>query len=477
MGPNDHKPRRSSSSTMRRSLYLLGLQCCSHSSSAFLSLPIPNKLHSVRTWATHTTSYANELNASSSPSESSPGNELKYPARVIGYRRRPASTLLAAKARAAKTFRRNTDTNRREAGAWYQRDEMLQHDILSKEEEAELGNKIVLAKKLREVMYTILEQAKTEAEERHFEASLLWEDADASSDWASDEEELGLGMNGDESELTPMRANTSYQNDDSMEAWQDSLENYDFAGDQRIASTLVRDGSKLSISGFDADLILLSDDDVQTRMNIKGGKEELRTILFLGSEARTTLMRNNLRLVVSISKKWMGRSFAAGNGDGARTINLYSGGWDRPSLDEVIQEGVLGLARAADKYDPSRGLRFSTYSTHWITSYVRQCFQNASTGCLQVPAQLHEIKVRKSSLRSIIDLFIYVLFHTNQVCILSHSIECLQISSEKICRVIGISTFRGSPCCRNRRNTESSTNFDSCNGVPCFNRRTSVQWW
>lgn len=55
---------------------------------------------------------------------------------------------------------------------------------------------------------------------------------------------------------------------------------------------------------------------------------------------------------------------------GSGSNSLYSGGWDRPSLDEVIQEGVLGLARAVDKFDPSRGLRFSTYSTHWITSYV-----------------------------------------------------------------------------------------------------------
>jgi hypothetical protein len=71
---------------------------------------------------------------------------------------------------------------------------------------------------------------------------------------------------------------------------------------------------------------------------------------------------------------------------------MYDGSWDRPSLDEAVQEGMLGLARAVDKYDPERGLRFSTYATHWITSYVRTCFQRAVTGCLRVPSQLHEIK-------------------------------------------------------------------------------------
>jgi RNA polymerase sigma factor (sigma-70 family) len=112
----------------------------------------------------------------------------------------------------------------------------------------------------------------------------------------------------------------------------------------------------------------------------------------MGSEARTKLMRANIRLVVSISKKWLSRSSITKK-EGPSYMNPYNGGWDVPSLDEVIQEGVLGLARAVDKFDPSRGLRFSTYSTHWITSYVRQCFQDASTGCLKVPAQLHDIKV------------------------------------------------------------------------------------
>mmetsp|Transcript_29228 Transcript_29228/g.42695 ORF Transcript_29228/g.42695 Transcript_29228/m.42695 type:complete len:288 (+) Transcript_29228:1-864(+) len=73
---------------------------------------------------------------------------------------------------------------------------------------------------------------------------------------------------------------------------------------------------------------------------------------------------------------------------------LYNGAIDRPSLDELIQEGMLGLARAADKYDYSRGLRFSTYSTHWITSYIRRYMREAITGCLKVPSQLHDIKTK-----------------------------------------------------------------------------------
>ena len=148
--------------------------------------------------------------------------------------------------------------------------------------------------------------------------------------------------------------------------------------DHRTSSTLVRDGSKLIVSSFDADLKILSQEDIIEVLGIEGGKSELRAILHRGAKARNKLMRSNIRLVVSIGKKWTDR---------------YNGSWDKPSLDEIIQEGMLGLARAVDKFDPDRGLRFSTYSTHWITSYVRQCFQDTATGCLKVPSQLHDIKV------------------------------------------------------------------------------------
>jgi RNA polymerase sigma factor (sigma-70 family) len=145
---------------------------------------------------------------------------------------------------------------------------------------------------------------------------------------------------------------------------------------------------------MESDLRLLEEEEIVRCLQLSGGKEQLGRILLAGAEARDVLMRSNIRLVISISKKWMNRNYAAFNSEGAKLTDLYRGGWDRPTLDEVIQEGVLGLARAVDKYDFTRGLRFSTYATHWITSYVRQSFQRASTGCLHVPAQLHDIKLQ-----------------------------------------------------------------------------------
>lgn len=391
------KPRRKvSSSKIRQSIHVVFL--CLHSSSlsarAFTSLhEIPRRVHfpsyadiSVRTWARQgagstIVSYPNDTSAASS--DTSSVSEKRFPTRIVGNNNKDASALKAA---AEASTRRNVEINRNDAGAWYQREEMLQHDILTKEAEYELGNAIIHAKKLRDEMTDTIETMRLERDENNLE-ELLWEDND--SVWS------GRMTNEEGMESMSIYDTTSAESKgfDSLGSWEGSLENQSFAGDQRISSTLVRDGSKLSRTAVEADLKLLSDDDIKTKMNIKGGKEELREILSLGSEARTSLMRSNIRLVVSISKKWMGSSFAAGNSNGSRAISLYSGGWDRPSLDEVIQEGILGLARAVDKFDPSRGLRFSTYSTHWITSYVRQSFQSASTGCLKVPSQLHEIKV------------------------------------------------------------------------------------
>lgn len=66
-----------------------------------------------------------------------------------------------------------------------------------------------------------------------------------------------------------------------------------------------------------------------------------------GKRALDRMVQANLRLVVSASKKYYGRGFST-------------------SVMDLIQEGNLGLIRAAEKYDPSRGYKFSTYAYWWI---------------------------------------------------------------------------------------------------------------
>jgi RNA polymerase primary sigma factor len=86
-------------------------------------------------------------------------------------------------------------------------------------------------------------------------------------------------------------------------------------------------------------------------------------------EARDHLVRSNLRLVVSIAKR-----FATG----------------RMSLGDLIEEGNLGLIRAVDSFDPSVGVRFSTYAAWWIKQTIKRSLL-LDSGPLSVPTYMVEM--------------------------------------------------------------------------------------
>jgi RNA polymerase primary sigma factor len=91
-------------------------------------------------------------------------------------------------------------------------------------------------------------------------------------------------------------------------------------------------------------------------------RSELADRITAGQSAKRTLALMNLRLVASIARK-VQRSFPT---------------FDRTSLtfDDLLQEGDLGLLAAIERYDPSKGHRFSTYATWWIRQSMRKAVLN-----------------------------------------------------------------------------------------------------
>jgi RNA polymerase primary sigma factor len=85
-------------------------------------------------------------------------------------------------------------------------------------------------------------------------------------------------------------------------------------------------------------------------------------------EAREALIKANLRLVVSVAKRYRGRGL---------------------SLPDLVEEGNVGLVHAAEKFDPTLETRFSTYATWWIKQAVRRSLMN-KVKTVRVPSYLAE---------------------------------------------------------------------------------------
>ncbi len=150
---------------------------------------------------------------------------------------------------------------------------------------------------------------------------------------------------------------------------------------QSPAADLVR----VYLNGIGRTALLTAEDEVELAKRIEAGlyaqhlldnkkrltaarKRDLAFVVRDGQAARAHLLEANLRLVVSLAKRYTGRGM--------------------PLLD-LIQEGNLGLIRAMEKFDYTKGFKFSTYATWWIRQAITRGMADQSR-TIRLPVHLVE---------------------------------------------------------------------------------------
>jgi RNA polymerase primary sigma factor len=158
----------------------------------------------------------------------------------------------------------------------------------------------------------------------------------------------------------------------------------ELAGSRRIAEP-VEDSVQLYLREIGQVALLNAADEVELAQQIIAGREaqehiwrhgspqwserlRLERAAMEGDEARRRLIQANLRLVVSVAKKYIGGPL---------------------SFMDLIQEGNIGLMRAVEKFDYSKGNRFSTYATWWIRQAITRAIAEQSR-LIRLPVHLSD---------------------------------------------------------------------------------------
>ena len=134
-------------------------------------------------------------------------------------------------------------------------------------------------------------------------------------------------------------------------------------------SAIADDSVKIYLQQIGKIKLLSADEELEVAKRIKEQNSE---------EAKKILVNANLRLVVSIAKKYIGRG-----------LNFL----------DLIQEGNMGLMRAAEKFDYSKGYKFSTYATWWIQQAITRAIADKSR-LIRLPVHMIETlsKIKKISM-------------------------------------------------------------------------------
>ena len=154
--------------------------------------------------------------------------------------------------------------------------------------------------------------------------------------------------------------------DEVLERQQKNTTTTDTSTDDSLGKTTTRsegaeDSIKLYLKEIGRIPLLTAEQEIELAREIEKGGHG-------GDEAKRKLVQANLRLVVSIAKKYLNRGL---------------------SFLDLIQEGNLGLIRAAEKFDYEKGYKFSTYATWWIRQGITRSLADKSR-TIRVPVHMVE---------------------------------------------------------------------------------------
>lgn len=135
-----------------------------------------------------------------------------------------------------------------------------------------------------------------------------------------------------------------------------------------IKDVVVVDGLRAYLSAASKISRLTAEDELVLSERVLGGDRD----------AVNALVEHNLLLVVSIAKRYAGCGVL---------------------MADLIQEGNLGLIKAAEKYDATKGFRFSTYATYWIRQTIARAVGNQSRA-VRLPAHINDMVVKVSRARA-----------------------------------------------------------------------------